>query len=507
MQVGRHTFSMTVAFFVGFAALVGQITYWQFARSEDLAGHPRNRRVWEAIDAIKRGRIFDRKEQELALSEPLERPESLDSSWPRRPSRPANEPVRYRRRYPYGSLWAHVVGYTSRIYGQAGLEAAFNRELLALDELRSPLIQWRNRLLGREEVGYDLLLTVDTELQKAAATALGARRGAVVAVDPRTGAVLVLASWPTFDPNTVDEKWAALQKAPGQVLLPRATQGLYPPGSTFKIFTAAAALDSGAVKPTSTFTCRGEEVLAHTRVRCLRRSGHGRLTVVQGVAQSCNLVLAKVALKTGAEAFERYGRQFGFLQAPPDFPLPVAVSQIPPPERLDGPMLAACGFGQGALLLTPFQMALVTAAIANQGKLMQPYLVQEIRSWEGKKLWEHQPRVWQEAISPRTAAQVSGMMQAVMKPGGTASHLRLPGVVLAGKTGTAQNPQGRTHAWFVAFAPAARPVIAVAVIVENGGVGGQVAGPIALAVIQAALGKGSAGKVQGRGEGEQHTPE
>lgn len=500
---------MTVAFFVAFAALLGQITYWQFGRSEDLAGHPRNRRVWEALDAIKRGRIFDRQEQALAFSVAPEREEPPASGQRlRRPAPAASRVVSYRRKYPYGPLWAQVVGYTSRIYGQAGLEAAFNRELLALEAVRSPLIQWRNRFLGREEVGYDLLLTVDTNLQRTALTALGARRGAVVAIDPRTGAVLALASWPTFDPNTVDEKWAALQNAPGQVLLNRALQGLYPPGSTFKIFTAAAALDSGAVKPTSLFTCRGEEAVAHTRIRCLRRSGHGRLTVAQGVAKSCNLVLAKVALKTGAAAFEEYGRRFGFKVSPPDFPLPVAASQIPPADRLDGAMLAACGFGQGALALTPFQMALVTAAIANKGILMQPYLVQEIRSPEGQKLAEHRPRVWQQAITARTAAQVAEMMQAVMKPGGTASHLRLPGVTLAGKTGTAQNPQGRTHAWFVAFAPAARPTIAVAVIVENGGVGGQVAGPIALAVIQAALGKRPPDPLKGGSENrEQHTPE
>ena len=153
-------------------------------------------------------------------------------------------------------------------------------------------------------------------------------------------------------------------------------------------------------------------------------------------------------------------------------------------------MLAECGFGQGALAVTPLQMALVTATLAHQGQFMRPYLVQEIRNPDGKKLFEHQPEKWTQAVSSQTADQVSAMMQAVMKPGGTGSHLRLPGVTLAGKTGTAQNPHGRTHAWFVAFAPAAAPQVAVAVIVENGGVGGQVAGPIARAAIQAAL-KGS----------------
>jgi peptidoglycan glycosyltransferase len=241
------------------------------------------------------------------------------------------------------------------------------------------------------------------------------------------------------------------------------------------------------VTPHSTFTCHGEERVANTRIRCLRRSGHGRLTVAQGIAQSCNLVLAKVAVKTGATAYDLYGRLFGFNEPLPDFPLPVAASRIPPLDRLNGPMLAECGFGQGALTITPLQMALVTAAIANGGKIMRPYLVQEIRSRDGEKLFEHQPEVWKEAVSSRTSAQVSIMMQAVMKPGGTAPQLRLPGVTLAGKTGTAQNPHGRTHAWFVAFAPAGEPRVAVAVIVENGGVGGRVAGPIALAAIKAGL--------------------
>jgi len=491
MDIQRNVFRLTAFFLVGFGLVLGQITYWQTARDRELAGHPRNRRVFEAMASIKRGRILDRHEVALAVSEPLEGQEA-EREVQRDPTRPAPAQAGplYQRKYPLGPLFAHPVGYSSWTYGQAGIEARFNTDLLALEELRSPAIRWRNRFLEREDAGHDLILTLDTEVQRAAANALGARRGAVVAIDPRTGAILAMQSSPRFDPNQVRDRMEAWQKDEAKPLFNRAAQGLYPPGSTFKIFTAAAAVDSGAVRPEETFTCQGREPVGGTRITCFlapRGQRHGRLSLAQGVAKSCNIVLAKVSVRVGAVAFDHYGHAFGFNEEYPDFDVAAAVSRIPAVEELSDNLLAECGFGQGRLAVTPLQMALVTAAIANRGRLMVPYLVAEVRSPEARVLFRRQPQVWKESVSPETADQVRAMMEAVMQPGGTGSYLKLPGVKLAGKTGTAENPHGDTHAWFVAFAPAEDPRVAVAVIVENGGTGGRVAGPVALAVIKAAL--------------------
>lgn len=449
--------------FVGLLVFFGALTYWQVFRT-DLSTDPKNPRILSAFEDPHRGRILDRDGNELAVSLP-------DG----------------KRRYTDASV-AHALGYLSPRYGSQGAELAFNDLLsgktgpsweAALDtEFRRSAVR-----------GLDVRLTIDPKIQAAAAKALGARKGAVVALDPRNGEVLAMVSVPTYDPGALETKGEDLLKDPNSPLLNRVTQGKYPPGSTFKTVTATSALENKVITPDTTVTCPGEIVIDGFPISCNNvPQGTGTYPFRNAFAFSVNAIFGKVGVDLGWDRLKATAEQYGFGSALP-FTLETAPTQIHRPGSKESKvLLATTAFGQGELLATPLQMAVVAATMANGGVLMSPHLGYE--ALDGKDVVEKLESPSSKRIVPAdVAAQIRDMMVAVVD-NGQANGAGIQGVKVAGKTGTAETgTPGVSHAWFIAFAPADKPTVAVAVVVENGGRGGEVASPIAGQVLRAALGK------------------
>ena len=391
-----------------------------------------------------------------------------------------------KRAYPQGALVAHAVGYASSRYGTSGLEDAYDRVLAAHTDAVDPLSQLAQILAGTRGAprGADVVTTLDLTVQHVLVAGLSRHaRAAGIVLDPRTGAVLALASVPSYDPNTLDRRWPALIKDPASPLLDRSTGGLYPPGSTFKIVTAADALDAGVVTPQSTFSDAGGFTVGNFTVHNDEEEVTGTQDLAGAFALSSNVDFAQIALKVGVDTWYEYAQKWGFGQ-PEDFDIPVTRDRLPAKKDVYAGILAQLGFGQASLLVTPMRMALIDATIAHDGSTPRPYLVRRIAGSETGIATR--PETLAQPISADTAHQVRDLMVGVVKRG-TGTAARLPNVTVAGKTGTATNPHGRSHAWFVAFAPAEAPRVAVAVVVENVGYGGTYAAPIAREVLRVAL--------------------
>ena len=435
---------------------LAKLSVWD---GDALAAHPLNTRSALMEQDIRRGRILDREGRVLAES-------SAD----------------HVRSYPYGRILAPVTGYQTERYGSVGVEQAAGQALSGVTADAAHVGPLRTLL--RADAGYDVRLTVDAELSEAAWNALGTRRGAVIVMDAATGAVRAMVSSPSFDPAAVEKHWDELTAREDSPLLNRAAQGLYPPGSTFKTLIADAALEAGVTNPDEVFTCTGELAIGSDYV--LHESHgevHGKLHLADALRESCNVTFATLALRLGASglssAFERFG--IGAELADPE--LPMAAAHVPEMKRLGDGEIAQTGIGQGALLVTPLQMALVADAFANGGKMMQPYLIAQVLTAQGTPLYEASPTVWRTATTAQRAAMIDGYMADVVAAGtGTAADVA--GVRVTGKTGTAENASGTDHAWFIGSAERDGHKIVMAVIVEEGGFGGRAAAGIAHRIIQ-----------------------
>ena len=465
-----------VAFLVLLFAVIANLTWIQIFGAQKISDNSFNKRRLVEEYAVERGDIVSADGQVLARSVET------------------GTGYRYQREYPLGPLFANVTGYDSWRYGRTGLEKEYNAELLGRGTSYT-LRSFANRLLGANKRGDSLVLTVDSRLQRAASEALGGRMGAVVAVNPKTGAVLAMVTNPTYDPNATvpvpgrdtQAAWAAINADPGKPLLDRVTSGLYPPGSSFKVVTGSAALDSGAVSADTQFDCAGSYTVHGFTINDFSRGGHGVLDFSRALVVSCNVAFAQIGLRLGAQSLVRYAELFGFNRVIP-FDLPVARSSIQPAATMDPVALAASSIGQAKDLATPLQMALVASTVANGGIAQKPYLVSEITDYNGKVLQQLRPSEWNRVIDSETADTMTGIMVKVVDEG-TGTAARIDGVDVAGKTGTAETgePGVRAHAWFICFAPAGDPDVAVAVLVEHGGEGGTTAAPIARQVLERAL--------------------
>jgi peptidoglycan glycosyltransferase len=394
------------------------------------------------------------------------------------------------RLYPLGAELAQIVGYVSTRYGTSGIEQAYDRALSPPDlsgDVFGQIDEIRAAIEGRSVVsqGDDIVTTIVPAIQQELYARLSRySRAAGVVLDPHTGAVLAIASVPSFDPQAIDRIFASLTSSPDSPLLDRAAQGLYPPGSTFKMFTASAALDSGTVTPDTRFEDPGYLDVGTGVLHDNEGEATGYQTVTTAFALSSNVDFAQITLKMGMSVFYDYVQRFGIGNSL-DFQLPASESSVPPASDVSAGELAQMGFGQGALLVSPLQMALIGATIANGGNMPRPYVVRQIR--RGATVVGVLPSgMLASPISADTAQEVKNMMVAVVERG-TGTIARLPNVTVAGKTGTATNPHGAPHSWFVCFAPADAPRAVVAIVVENAGYGAAVAAPIARDVLQTAL--------------------
>lgn len=394
-----------------------------------------------------------------------------------------------RRIYPQGDMLAQAIGYASQRYGESGLEASFDRFLSAQPPTANPFTQLREIFQPlTQPQGSRLVTTIDMPTQRVLFADLSQyARAAGIVIDPISGDVLALASVPSFDPNQLDAEFSQLVADRQSPLLDRSTSGLYPPGSTFKIFTAATALDLGVVTPASTFTDHGSLRIGNYTVHDNEGEATGTQDLAGAFALSSNVDFAQIALRIGVDRWFEAAARWKIGAAIP-FDLPTESARLPSPDETYPGVLAQLGFGQASLLVSPLQMALVGAAIAGGGVMPRPLLVREIDTSEHRVVTPHE--VLTEPISAEVSSEVRDLMLAVVQRG-TGTAAALPGVAVAGKTGTATNPAGRAHAWFVAFAPAQAPRVALAIVVENAGYGGSVSAPIARDVLRVALAHGS----------------
>lgn len=463
-MTNRAISALGALFVALFVVLAARQAYIMVVKGPDIAAKPYNPR--HALLGERRGRILATDGTVLAQT------------------------VGKKRVYPFGESLAHTLGYVSTRYGTSGIEDAYDRALTPPDTTGDPQAQLQDVIAaftGKsvQPRGADVVTTIVPQIQSVAWQQLEPHaRGAVVVLDPRSGAVLALASVPSFDPNAIDTTFALLAHDAASPLINRAIDGLYPPGSTFKIFTAASALEAGTVGMDSHFSDPGYYVIGNFTLHDNEGEATGYQDLTTAFALSSNVDFAQIALKMGTDLFYQYLDKWGIGQSL-DFQIPAETDRVPDKASVVPGELAQMGFGQGALLMTPLQMALIDATIANEGNVPRPYIVRQIVR-DGRPASVTPSGSLASPVSADTAANVKKMMIAVVQRG-TATDAALPGVQVAGKTGTATNPHGAAHSWFVCFAPADHPRVAVAVIVENAGYGSDVAAPIARNVLRAAL--------------------
>jgi penicillin-binding protein A len=499
--VNRQLLHLAVVSTVLLAILIGATTYWQSWAGADLANRKDNALALVAQLQIDRGTIRASNGTPLAWSVPHKK----------------NGQTIYARKYPANGVFAPVVGYSTSGDNQTGLEQSLNDYLTGANtNLSNTFSQELDRLGGQTVHGDNVYLTLKPAAQELALHDLAGRCGAVVALNPKTGAIYAMASSPTYDQNVVVQGgYAKIAKIKGtcgdaSALYDNATQGLYPPGSTFKLVTASAALDTGKFTPTSQFFDPGYCVEYGKKVYNSASpdspSAHetfGNIDFSSALEHSVNAVFCKIGISIGAKSILDYARRYGFysqppLDTPPNTIYPSGLYKYSnkakrselwfpkdPATQVDPGRLA---FGQERMLVTPLQMALVAATIADGGVEPRPYLVQRVVAPDGSNVTTTAPRILGRVISSKTASELNSMMQLVVQ-GGTGTAAQIPGVEVAGKTGTAELGPAYSNiydAWFVCFAPANNPQIAVAVVVEKqlNGFGGSVSAPIAKDILE-----------------------
>ena len=471
--------------FAMFGLLLSAVTYFQVIKGPNYRDDPRNVRVVAGRAGRERGTIISSDGVVIAQSVPN-----------------PDDPRVFRRSYPEAETYGHAVGYASLLFGDTALEES--QAAVLVSDRDSTISGVINALLGGDLRPGGLRLTIDHRLQTAAIAAMGDQRGAIVTMDPTTGAILALVSTPGFDPNellgTSPLAGDDLAASAEQPLLNRAIAMSYPPGSTFKIVTATAALESGAAGPGTTYPNPVELTLpgSTSTIRNFdrRRCGSSAtISLAEAFAVSCNTTFGMIGLELDPGDLVDAAGSFGFgLDVP--FEFETLISVMPPASSFadDAPALAQSAIGQRDVRVTPLQMALVAAGVANGGWIMSPYLISEEFNSDGVVTASTSPVGWQRAMSPSTADVLADLMERVVTSG-TGSRAAVPGIRIAGKTGTAEVPDEAPHAWFVGFGPVGArpgtPQIAIAVLVESGGdlgdngTGGTVAAPIAQEVLLA----------------------
>ncbi|HUR51212.1 MAG TPA: penicillin-binding protein 2 [Mycobacteriales bacterium] len=478
---------VALACLVLFGLLLGEANWVQVVKAKQYRNDPRNQRVLL--------RTYDRERGAIVAGSGADRTTVARSVATR-------DQLKYLRVYPGGAEYAPVTGFASLVYGFTGTERLEN-DVLSGEDPRLLVRRLSDYVTGRKVAGGSIVLTLDPRAQRAAYLGLAGKVGAVVALDPRTGAVLAMASRPSYDPGRLsshDPKkiraaYGSLVDAAGDPMVNRGVERTYPPGSTFKLITTAAALADG-YSPQRRIPSPTVLNLPGTTADLGNfggeRCGNGKTTTLEDALRiSCNTAYGGLGMVLGQDRLRAQAEAFGFGSSGLRLPQRVATSVFP--EDLTRAQTAQSAIGQYDVRVTPLQMAMVAAGIANGGQLMRPYLVKQVLAPDLSPLALAAPQLFRRAVSSSVAQQLTAMMERVVTAG-TGTRARIAGVRVAGKTGTAQHQAGEPpHAWFVGFAPADDPVVAVAVLVEDGGnvgseaTGGRVAAPLARAVMEAVL--------------------
>ena len=458
--------AVTIAFVTLFLVMMGYFTIYALTHEEELLNNSYNNRQQLLVAQNRRGTIFARNEEVLAETQILE-----DGS--------------EKRVYPYGNLFAHTVGYTDK--GKTGLESQMNYYLI---HSNIPAVEKvRNELIGEKNSGDNVYTTLDVRMQEAASKALGIYKGAVIAMNPQTGEILAMVSKPDFDPNEIAVIWdEVVEDTESGILLNRTTQGLYPPGSTFKIVTALEYIrENPDTYQNYHFSCNGRFRDGDSVINCYHGSSHGEVDLEKSFAKSCNASFANIGIKLDKEKFSDTLDTLLFNR---ELPLSCAYNQskLVVSEQDTNDEMMQTAIGQGRTQITPMHLTMLTAAIANQGALMKPYVAERVESADGTVVKQIKPEKYAELMSGAEAAILGEYMRQVVESG-TGTKLSGLSYTAAGKTGSAEfsTQKEESHAWFTGFAPAENPQIVVTVIIEGAGSGGDYAVPMARRVFDAYL--------------------
>lgn len=446
-----------------FFSIIAYLTYIQMFRADEMAANPYNKRQLAREENTIRGNIYDRNGIVLAETK-------------------VKEDGEMERVYNYNGLYSHVIGYTSNQYGKAGIESYYNSQLLALMG-ENTIAKIKQTITGEPIKGHNLLLTIDHELQKVAESLLKDKMGSIVAINPKTGEVLAMVSKPDYNPNNLLEDWSRLVEDEKSPLLNRSLSGLYPPGSIYKPIIAAAVLQNNNID--TNYDCTGSITIDGYVLTDANKNGHGHLDLRRSMIVSCNTNFARMGVELGSKGVTDISKSF-LIGEKLESDMPITQSRYPYSKGMNTTDVAAVSIGQGKLLVTPMHMAAAVSVFANNGVMKSPYIVEEVRSGDGRVISSGRGEGI-EIISEAVAKEVTDMMVAAVREG-TGTNARISGIDVAGKTGTAENETGANHSWFVGFAPANDPQIAVAVILESEGrSGGAAAAPIAREVIRRGL--------------------
>ncbi len=450
--LNKRLLFVMIFFVLLFMGLALYLVYFELFKSKTIASHENNRRLWVNEDNIDRGDIYDRNGNLLVYSE-----ENADGS--------------RNRIYNYGRISSTVTGYNSKTYGKTGVEKSFNKQLLNLSD--GSISNFR-KLVVNDDTGNDLHLTLDQNIQNLTYNYMSSYVGSAVVMNPKTGEILAMVSNPTFDPNTVDSDWENLIANNNGPLVNRATSGLYRPGSTFKIVTANAILES---KIDQNYNDTGSELIQNFEIKNFGDMVYGPLDLRSAFINSSNTYFAAKTNEMGKEKMMQMTDKYMFNKTYP-FDLEKYDSIIPYKE-LNQADLAMTGFGYGKSQVTPLHMAMVTSTIANGGLMMQPRLVDSIANKDGDTIFKSKEKLLSDVTGGVKANTLRDYMVDVVNEGtGTGAYIN--GIQVAGKTGTTDKDNGFIDAWFVGFAPAYDPKIAVAIVVENSAdTGGVTVAPIA----------------------------
>ncbi|MDO4169146.1 MAG: penicillin-binding transpeptidase domain-containing protein [Lachnospiraceae bacterium] len=457
-KANRQILQITYIFVFLFLALMGYMIKFIIVDSADTIANSHNKRQTTFEEKVLRGRIISNNDKVLAQT-------VQDSN--------GNE----QRDYPYGRMFAHVVGYN--INGRSGLESTYNYQLLTSNA--NLFMQVVNSLRGDKNAGDDLYTTLDTRLQKAAYEALGSRNGAVIAMEPDTGKILAMVSKPDFDPNYIKDQWQTLNSSSEAVLVNRATQGLYAPGSTFKIVTALEYMRENSNYRDFSYYCNSSIIKNSNKISCYHGTAHGTVNLTQAIAKSCNTAFVDLGSDLNRGDMRELAEDLFFNTS---IPVDIASkkSQFNVSKKTEKSQMPQIVIGQGDTLITPLNNALIMCAIANDGVVMKPYIADHIENYNGGVIKQYESSKLAEALSSDEANEMKEMLKSVVKDG-TGSVLNTSAYTVAGKTGSAEyNSNKDSHAWFVGMSNVDDPDLVVSVIVERGGSGGQAAAPVAKAV-------------------------
>ncbi|MBH1939732.1 penicillin-binding protein 2 [Mobilitalea sibirica] len=446
-----------------FVLTMGYFMYFLIFRSNEVINSTYNKRHDVLAERVIRGMIISADQEILAHT-------IID------------EQDREIRRYPFEDLFAHVVGKMQK--GMSGLEETENIRLMTSN--RNSFENLYNEMVGQKNPGNNIYITMDTKLQQVAYDALGDHRGAVVVMEPGTGKILTMVSKPSFDPNEIDVLWPEIMEDVEEEspLMNRATQGLYPPGSTFKLLTALAFMRDNPDYITYEYDCNGSVEYENMKIHCYKGKAHGEVDLIKSFAKSCNTSFATIGKDLSTDSLYSLSETFLFNQY-----LPIRMANSPSSFVLKTGSYSVkeamqTAIGQGRTLVTPIHNVMIAAAVANGGVMMKPYVVDRIVSADGYTVKEYEPEVYANPMTKEEAEYLGEMMQSVVTVG-TADELKDGKVTVAGKTGSADQAGKPAHAWFIGYAPADKPQIAFSILVESVGTGGDYAVPIARQIIDA----------------------